>query len=243
MQTFTGWEYLLIDVANQYGLDKETFDNRIQWAQAHLDTLEDYIDQAEEKPLYIKAVQAIRKAQEGKPSGHLVGFDGVCSGIQIMSAITGCYNGAKATGLVDPDVRADAYTAVTQAMNDDLAQHGLNVQVSRKDAKQALMTSFYGSTLTPKTIFGEDTPELAAFYDAAQNIAPGAWQLLQELLASWRPYALEHAWQLPDGFQARIKVKTKRETRIEVDELDHATFTYQYYEYEGQRDGLSNAAK
>lgn len=34
----------------------------------------------------------------------------------------------------------------------------------------------------------------------------------------------------------------KKEARIEVDELDHATFTYYYYENEGSKTGLSNAA-
>lgn len=43
--------------------------------------------------------------------------------------------------------------------------------------------AFYGSKAKPKEIFGEDTPELNAFYQAAQQVAPGAWELLQDLLA------------------------------------------------------------
>jgi hypothetical protein len=239
MTFYTGYEYLLIDAATQYGLDKLTFEERIQWAKEHLDVLESMADQAETKPLYLKAVQAIRKAQQGIPSGHLVGVDGTCSGIQVMSVLTGCYEGAKATGLVDPNVRADAYTACTDAMNVIL---GGNLVVPRSDAKQALMTSFYGSKAQPKALFGEETLELAAFYQAAKTIAPGAWELLQDLLASWQPYALQHSWVMPDGFDARIKVMTKKEARIEVDELDHATFTYEFYENQGQKAGLSNAA-
>lgn len=34
----------------------------------------------------------------------------------------------------------------------------------------------------------------------------------------------------------------KQEIRIEVDELDHASFTYEYYENQGTKKGLSNAA-
>lgn len=244
MKTFTGWEYLLIDAANQFGLDKMLFEERIQWAEDHLHELEELADEAEKKtrPLYIKAVQAIRKAQRGEPTGHLVGFDGVCSGIQIMSAITGCIEGAKATGLVDTGERPDAYTRTTNLMNEILAQQGLAVTVSRNDAKKALMTSFYGSKLTPKNIFGEDTPELDAFYQAAHRVAPGAWELLQVLLGSWQSWAPEHSWILPDGFHARIKVMVRKEVRIEVDELDHATFTYEFYENEGTKTGLANAA-
>lgn len=243
MTPFTGWQYLLIDVANQYGHDKMLFEDRIQWAEKHLDQLESLVDQAETKPLYMKGVQAIRKAQKGIATGHLIGFDACCSGIQIMSAITGCIEGSRATGLVDPNVRADAYSKTTEVMNEILHHQGLTVDVSRKDAKTALMTSFYGSKQEPINIFGEKTPELEAFYQAAMTVAPGAWELLQDLLGSWQPWALVHSWKLPDGYDARVKVMEKKESRVEVDELDHATFTYEYYENRGTKRGLSNVAK
>lgn len=239
MHFYTGYQYLLIDAATQYGLDKLTFEERMAWTTEHLDDLENMSQSADTGPLYQKAVMAIRKAQAGIPTGHLVGVDGTCSGIQMMSVLTGCEAGARATGLVDPNVRADAYTTCTEVMNSIL---GGNINVSRKDAKQSLMTSFYGSKAEPKNLFGEETPELAAFYQAAQIIAPGAWELLQDLLASWQPYAYQHEWVMPDGFDARIKVMKKVEARIEVDELDHATFSYEFYENQGSKSGLSNAA-
>lgn len=239
MIKYSGYEYMCIDIANQYGLDKELFETRIQWTQDHLGELESLADKADCQPLYKKAVMALRKAQAGIPTGHLVGFDGVCSGVQIMSALTGCIAGANSTGLVDPNVRADAYGKLTEAMTGIL---GGNVDISRNDAKQAFMTSFYGSKAVPKRLFGEDTPELDAFYAAANKIAPGAWELLQDLLASWKPFALSHEWKLPDGFDAKVKVMTKQEARIEVDELDHATFTYEFYQNEGTKRGLSNVA-
>lgn len=239
MVNYSGWQWLLIDAANQYGLDKLTFEKRIEWAEANLMILETLFEQAETKPLFFKAVSAIRKAQLHQPTGHMVGVDAVCSGIQIMSVLTGCVAGARATGLIDPDVRSDAYTAMTDAMATLL---GGAVNVSRADAKRATMTSFYGSKAEPKTLFGEDTPELNAFYGAALVVAPGGWELLQDLLASWQPYALSHNWKLPDGYDARVKVMQKTEARIEVDELDHATFTYEFYENQGSKSGLSNAA-
>lgn len=240
MQTFTGFQYLLIDAANQFGHDKLLFGERIKWAEDNLENLEDLIPQADNPYLYQKAVMAIRKAQQGIPTGHLVGFDATCSGIQVMSALTGCKAGAEATGLVNPNVRADAYTKVTQMMNQILG--GVGVSVKRSQAKQALMTSYYGSKAEPLKLFGENTPELNAFYRAATTVAPGAWQLLQDLLASWQPFALSHEWQLPDGFEAKVKVMQPVETRIEVAELDGASFTYQYYENRGTAKGLANAA-
>ena len=243
MEKFTGWQYLLIDAANNWGLDKELFEPRIEWAEKHLHVLEDIAVDAENHPRFMKSVMAIRKAQRGIATGHLVGFDACCSGIQIMSAITGCEAGARATGMIDPNRRADAYSDCTAEMNTIL---GGGLTVPRKDAKDALMTAMYGSRKQPKSIFGIDTPELAAFYQAVQVICPGAWELLQDLLASWQPWALKHAWKLPDGYDAVVKVMKKIEdeprNRIEVDELDHATFTYIWYENEGSEKGLSNVA-
>lgn len=244
MNKYSAWQYLLIDVANAFGLDKQLFEERIKWAEDNLSKLETMVDQAETKPLYIKACIAIRKAQARIPTGHLVALDACCSGIQVMSALTGCIEGARNTGLVDPNVRADAYSKTTEIMDNIL---GGGFHVSRKQAKEALMTSFYGSKAKPIELFGEDTPELNAFYQAAYQVAPGAWDLLGILLASWRPHALVHAWKLPDGYDARVKVMKKIDandprSRIEVDELDHASFTYEFYINEGSKKGLSNVA-
>lgn len=239
MQFFTGYQWLLIDAANHFGHDKLLFEERIKWTEDNIGNLHSMADQAEHKPLFIKAVMAIDKARRGVSTGHMVGVDACCSGIQIMSALTGCVSGARATGMVDPNRRADAYSETTALMVTEL---GGAVNVSRGDAKKAVMTSFYGSKEIPKALFGEDTPELDAFYAAITTLAPGAWELLQVLLQSWRPYALSHEWKLPDGYDARVKVMRKQEVRIEVDELEHSTFTYEFYENQGEKKGLSNVA-
>ena len=244
MKEFTGWQYLLIDVANHFGLDKTTFETRIQWAEDNLDDLEGFVIDAAEPELFTKTVMAIRSAQRGEQTGHLVAMDAVCSGIQIMSVLTGCVEGAKATGCVNPDVRADAYHLVSVAMNAALKAMGLaDVSFPRKIVKNAVMTRMYGSEKVPERHFGVMTPELQAFYAACFKVAPGASVLLDELLGTWKPYALIHEWTLPDGFEAKVKVmKTVIEEGIEVDELDHASFTYEYRVNEGKETGKSNAA-
>lgn len=244
MNTFTGWQYLLIDLANAFGLDKKKFEDRIQWAENNLANLESLVDQAETKPLYVKAMLAVRKAQQGTASGHLVGFDAVCSGMQIMSAVTGCESGAMATGLIDTGDRPDAYTTVTEGMNSILG--GLGITVPRSDAKDATMKTLYGSKAEPIKIFGEGTDALKAFYESLATVAPGAWALLDILLNSWQSYTLAHHWQLPDGFNVKARVMDTIETRIEVDELGGSSFTYQYKENVGLPKGhhktKSNAA-
>ena len=242
MKNFTPYQYLLIDVANQFGLDKERFEDRIAWAESRIETLEEEAHNKgewKEKPMYLKAVSAVRKAQAGLPTGHTVGFDAVCSGMQIMSALMNCFKGAQATGLVDQDRRADAYTDCTRLMTEEL---GYELPAARKKVKNAVMTSLYGSKEEPKKEFGDDTPELNAFYKAMYKLCPGACDLLEMLLSSWNPGALTHEWILPDGFYARVKVMQLVETNIEIDELASHTFTYQYVINKGENKGVKNAA-
>jgi len=237
---YSGWEWMLINAANLAGRDKLTHEQRIEWATTNLDTLEDLGDDAGTNyPQYITAVMGIRKAQQRVPTGLLVTVDAVCSGIQIMSALTGCINGAKATGLVDDHRRPDAYWDVTAIMNKKL---GGTLHISKADAKRAVMTSFYGSEKVPVEVFGEDSIELDTFYEVMQLVAPGAWNILGTLKASWKALTLAHKWKLPDGFDAVVKVMAKKETRIEIDELDHSTFTYYYSENEGSKSGISLVA-
>lgn len=238
----SGWEYMCIDVANYYGLDKKLFEERIQWVYNNIKDLESKVQDAETPELYHKAVMTLRRVQRGEAVGNITYWDGCCSGIQIMSALTGCEKGAYNTGCIDPEKRMDAYSNTTDAMNGVLKRKGLDsIQVPRSHIKQAVMTSGYGSKAVPKKVFGEGEM-LDYFYEAAHIIAPGAFNLMDELLGSWRPYALEHVLELPDGFIAKMKVMETLETRIEVDELDHATFTMEYKENRGTEKGRANVA-
>lgn len=241
-QKFTGWEYLCIDAANHFGMDKELFETRIEFIQNNIDNLEAIADQAEEPDLFRKSIMVIDRARRGIPVGHIVHFDACCSGVQLMSALTGCIAGAYNTGMIDPRARMDAYSNTTAEMNKILLESGhATITVPRKDVKQAVMTSGYGSKAVPKRVFGEGEM-LDVFYNAAMIIAPGAFQLMDELLESWRPFALDHTLVFPDGFVAVMKVMETKETRIEVDELEHATFTLQYKVNEGTERGRANVA-
>lgn len=240
MKTYTGFDFICIDVANQAGLDKKLFEQRVQWVKDNFNQLMLLDTPKKERPLYVKAVMALRDACKGIATGHLVGLDATCSGMSIMSVLTKCYNGCLATNLIDPDKRNDAYTMVTTAASVLLEGELI---ISRDDAKQATMTALYGSQKEPKNIFGEDTPELDAFYGGLSEIAPLAVELLGDLRMAWQAFALQHQWVLPDNFHAIVKVMQKIEgERVEVDELDHSTFTYDYYVNAGTKADLKLVA-
>lgn len=216
---FTGIEYLAIDVANAYGLDKETFEYRIDWVKANQDSLETYASKAEEPHLYNKAVAHLRKALKGLPSGHAVALDSCASGLQLMSVMTGCKSGCYMTGLIDPDKRMDAYSLVTGYMNDLLGKD--SVVVSRKDAKQGVMCSLYGSTATPKVIFGYKSPAYNAFYEVLEDKCKGAYRLLNVLISAWDSEKEFNHWVLPDGFNAYVPVMQSQVNRVKVEELEY----------------------
>lgn len=79
-QTFTGRQYLMIDVANNWGLDKEDWDVRLQWFQDNEPHLESLLNQADEPAPYFASVKAYRDVQKGLPIGYTVGLDATSSG-------------------------------------------------------------------------------------------------------------------------------------------------------------------
>lgn len=223
MNKFTPLEYVYISIANAWGLDKYSWETRIGWIEEHLDDLEIFVKDADEKYLYIKGVKALRDIQAGKPTGYVMGLDSTSSGLSIMGILSGCKATLSNTNLIDTGERKDFYTSVTDYMNKKL-DNGFTC--NRKDVKQAAMTSVYGSKATPIMLFGEDTPELKAFYSAMEELAPGAMELMTDIISCWDTQALRHTWCLPDGHTASVKVTESVDLRIEIDELDHRTFTH-----------------
>jgi len=220
MQTFTGTEYLKIDIANTYGFDRLTWDKRIAWfdnEEPHLESLDVL---AKHPILYRKAVRAMRTVQQGKPTNHIMGLDATASGLQIMAALSGCYKTAQAVNLVDTGTRQDVYMHVTNEMN-TLP----NVNVVREIVKPTVMTTFYSSTAIPKKAFGIGTV-LATYYEVLERELTGAFGLMKLMQCHWNPGAIWHRWTLPDKHISMVPVTDMAEKSLEIDECDHMRFTY-----------------
>ena len=155
-----------------------------------------------------------------------------------MAAVMRDPIGARNTSLIG-SILNDVYKKVTATMNTLL---NATKVYDRGEIKKVLMPVLYGSKAKPKIAFGEDTPEYCAFQEAKEIVCPGAAYLMPILNNSWNAYATEHSWNLPDGFEARVKVDQVLETDIEVDELDHLRFAFQYTEIQGTETGLANIA-
>ena len=221
-------------------LDKMEFEARIAWVKSNQDKLESLADKAEDKPLYVKSVNHFRKALKGLPTGHTVALDSCASGLQLMSVLTGCESGCYMTGLIDPNKRMDAYSLVTQQMN-ELLDQPTDLVVSRKDAKAATMTVLYGSTAKPIEVFGKGTPELKAFYHTLNHKCKGAMALLRILLNAWDSSKEYNHWVLPDGFNAYIPVMQSITDRVKIEELNY-TMSIQTWVNKPMDKGLSICA-
>ena len=168
--TESGLWWLKIHLANVYGYDKASFEERLQFTENHLTEIYDSIN----KPLdgnrwWLKAEdpwQCLAACNELKAALDLpdptryvcqlaIHQDGTCNGLQHYAALGGDVAGAQQVNLEPGKRPSDIYTAVAEmvkaeisdeaARGDALAQK-LDGVVTRKVVKQTVMTNVYGVT-------------------------------------------------------------------------------------------------
>ena len=214
MRHFTATQYLEIDIATNFGLDKNTWDERLEWFSQYRDVIENgtienikanFVATAKDPALVLAGIMAYRDMLNDQPIGYPIGLDATASGLQLLSVLVCCPLSAALCNVLDTGRCVDAYTEVYQGAK----QNGLiNQNIDRKGCKQALMTHLYGSKAVPKEVFGEGS-DLGVFYETLNQMLPGANELNHALLSLWNPEALAHEWTLPDGFDVRIKVMSE----------------------------------
>jgi len=216
----TNLDNMKIAIANHAGYDKLTWQGRIDWFNQQLSF---DVSTFDEPILGDKALRAYYGAKQGRKSGYVMSIDATASGLQIMAALSGCKDTARVCNMINTGKREDVYTMIADMMNSRLnGKYG----VSRKDVKKPCMTTFYNSKANPKEMFNEK--QLEAFYATLDGLMPGAMDIMEDINECWQYNSDVHQWTLPDGHIAKVNVTEMVDVRIEVDELDHRTFTYRY---------------
>jgi hypothetical protein len=209
MMHFTPLQYLKIDVASAFGLDRADWTERLSWFDQNEHQLGTLTEQAKEPALFFAAAEAYLTTKRGEPTGHMVSLDATASGIQILSLLAGDASAAKHCNVLNTGHRQDAYTNI-----DSLMRQVCNfAHVERKDSKFALMTCFYGSEAVPKQVFGEGAL-LDLFETTTEREMPGVWALNKAMLRLWNPSALIYEWVLPDNFHVKTKVMGHKTTKV-----------------------------
>lgn len=218
MQLFTPKQYLKIDIANSFGLDKYDWDKRLEWFDANESTLLSKLSDAENPAMFYAGIKAWEDVKLNRATGYPISLDATSSGIQILSVLTGDRSAALLSNVVNSGHRQDAYQSLFQAMQRRLqALPSVDVQAltfSRNDLKHSIMTAFYGSEAIPKAVFGEGKL-LQAFFETLEEQTPYVWELNKAFLAMWNPDALKYSWVLPDNFHVNMKVTGKIEETVE----------------------------
>lgn len=217
-QYFSGADYLRMDVASKFGLDKENWDVRLAWFYENAHHLASLVDKADEQAGYLAGVMALDKAQRGEATGYTISLDATSSGVQILAALSGCEKSARACNLINTGNREDAYVIVYKAMNASLGAKGY---AERKNVKIAVMTSLYGSKAEPRKVFGDGTRELEQFYLTMPQELPGAWELNEDLINLWQPDVYKHTYTLADGFDVVLKVMDRVEESVYILGCEH----------------------
>lgn len=203
MQEFTGLDYIKIDAANKFGLDKENWDTRIEWFNDNKHMLRDIKDEAEEPAQFYASVLGYEKAIKRIPSGIPISLDATASGSQILCALAGDIEGGKLCNIIDTGNRLDLYTEIYAYMRDEYA---LPEGISRNLVKKAIMTALYASVAVPRKVFGKKY--LQQFYMTMNTKMSGAWKLNMLMLKLWDSEVEGYEWTLPDNFTASFKVMT-----------------------------------
>jgi DNA-directed RNA polymerase len=220
VKEFKGIEYIKIAAANEYGMDKMLWEERIAWFDNNINNLDQFSEESDSF-LFTKAVNAYFDAMSGKPTGYIMALDATASGLQIMACLSGCKKTAAAVNLIDNGAREDVYTKVADGMNAILP---VDEHIVRAGIKKEVMTHYYNKRTQPSL----SDAQFDAFHEVLDSSFSGGEDVMSFINDCWDSNALEHKWTLPDGHVANVKVVETTDTRIEVDELDHTTFTYRY---------------
>lgn len=164
--------WLAVHLANNYGVDKVTFDQRVEWVQAHqqeivasaidpqahgfwldADNPFQFLAAAKEWAGLVMWTQA-GNATEDFESHLPVGLDGSCNGLQNFSMALRDEVGGAATNLIPSEKPADIYQRVADVASEiveaDIVAgveeaRNWKGKVNRKMAKRPTMTMPYGS--------------------------------------------------------------------------------------------------
>jgi DNA-directed RNA polymerase len=206
----SGGFWLCVHIANLFGEDKMSFEDRVAWTMMRKDQLIDsardpldgyrFWDTADDPWCALAAcIEFAGWMEQGDDYvSHLpISMDGTCSGIQHLSALLRDRRGAEAVNLVANDKPADIYVEVLEETKRLLAEDSTPLakvwldKVDRKIVKRPCMTFAYSVTSTGirnqideeirKRQDGDYLPGTPN-WEAAQSLAPVVEQAIRNVV-------------------------------------------------------------
>ncbi|RDW80497.1 hypothetical protein BP5796_05195 [Coleophoma crateriformis] len=165
-----GLKWLKIQLANVFGYDKASLQEREAFATEHLDDIRDSVSKplngklwwlkAEDPWQCLAACFELKSALDLPDPTKFVSYlpvhqDGTCNGLQHYAALGGDEAGAKQVNLEPGERPGDVYSAVANLVKEHIADdikkgnkyaQFLDGKITRKVVKQTVMTNVYGVT-------------------------------------------------------------------------------------------------
>ncbi|KLO16665.1 DNA/RNA polymerase [Schizopora paradoxa] len=167
----SGFRWLKIHLANLYGYDKASFDERVEFVHEHLDDIHDSaVNPLEGRRWWMSAddpwqclaccIDLHKALESGDPEAYEscqpVHQDGTCNGLQHYAALGGDIKGAQQVNLDIAERPSDVYTHVATMVEEEIKKdladgkskyaEMLSGKIARKVVKQTVMTTVYGVT-------------------------------------------------------------------------------------------------
>lgn len=163
-----GMHWLAVHIANCFGVDKVSHEDRVRWTKARLPlwrevaadpmTCCDWRNADDPWQALAAIMDYVRCTDDSEAVSNLsIPMDGSCNGLQNFSALLRDPVGGAATNLIPSDKPQDVYGQVAQVVSRiidrDAAQGNqfaivLQGKITRKIVKQPVMTLPYGATLS-----------------------------------------------------------------------------------------------
>jgi hypothetical protein len=190
-------DWLHMDVARSYGLDKATWQERLQWSLANPG-----LQQGAKEPfLYKSAHEALQRAYRGEAIDHVISLDATASGIQCLSLMAQDGESARRVNL--------GSDRVNNVYRDVQAEMG---PFDYERTKRATMTHFYESVMTPLQLFGENYPKFLA---AMEKSMPGP-TAIRDAVASCMDCREQYRWTMMDGYEVVMDVTSPVECTMDL---------------------------
>ena len=155
--TFDSHKWLAFNVATTYGRDKDTWDERQQWAKDNVDLImrvaTDPIDNigdweaAEEPWQFLAACDEFYHCvvlQDRPTTGAMIATDATCSGLQILAGLARDKSTAKLVNVLPSSRPQDAYAVVAEKSKPNIPEI-LHEHWDRKCVKRTVMTIPYNA--------------------------------------------------------------------------------------------------
>lgn len=235
--TDSGLRYLKIDIANAFGLDKQSYEERIKFVDNNsIVGLLNMTNEADSPFEYRVAVKQLDNWFNDLPVEHITYLDCTNQALQLYAVLTSCKDTGYLCNLSSGNVLTDAYGVLAEEMNN---LSGLDI-FDRSNCKKALMTTLYGkmdgeseiiSYFVENGIVYQDKisdEEIAnCFSLAMRTIAPHAMRAMDVLQDLNKTQKDVYYWTMPDGFKVKYDVKSNQNLEIECKTKSGVRFNFE----------------